>query len=298
MNWNCGTSSFLLARLLIKHFNIVSSRRISSVLLSTNLSTLSTPRSLTRDTAIVNLRGYDRLGIYFNNLINQIVQYEHTNMKKRHPVIQRYEHAFLLWKMFIQSLILEFMKENSCLLIEVELRRLHRRFDHLSARCLHEILHRSEHNEIEFHAIEHLIKFCHHCQLHGKSSGRFTFSIRNENIQFNYSIVMNILYMKWKSGDNKLVLHIMNEAIRFQADRWLKIFRQDTSEISWESHELTSIWNHQIWSRLTQTSNLWQKNLNSTQTTWRSLSKRFSLRHIIQLRWWSAITTRFVECMR
>ncbi len=82
--------------------------------------------------------------------------------------------------MLIQSLILEFIEKNSCLLIEIELRRLHRRFDHLSARRLHEILHRSEHNEIEFHAIEHLIKFCHHCQMHEKSSDRFIFSIRNE----------------------------------------------------------------------------------------------------------------------
>jgi hypothetical protein len=101
-------------------------------------------------------------------------------MKRRHLVIRRYGHAFLLWKMLIQSLILEFIEKNSCLLIEIELRRLHRRFDHLSARRLHEILHRSEHNEIEFHAIEHLIKFCHHCQMHEKSSDRFIFSIRNE----------------------------------------------------------------------------------------------------------------------
>jgi hypothetical protein len=97
--------------------------------------------------------------------------------------------------MLIQSLILEFIEENSCLLIEIELRRLHRRFDHSSARRLYEILERSEH-EIEFHAIEHLIKFCHHCQMHDKSFDRFIFSIRDEDIQFNYSIVIDILYMK------------------------------------------------------------------------------------------------------
>jgi hypothetical protein len=34
--------------------------------------------------------------------------------------------------------------------------------------------------------------------------------------------VINILYIKWKSADNKSVLHIMNEAIRFQTSRWLK----------------------------------------------------------------------------
>jgi hypothetical protein len=42
------------------------------------------------------LNDFDRLGIYFNNLINQIIQHEHTSMKKHHFVIRRYEHAFLL----------------------------------------------------------------------------------------------------------------------------------------------------------------------------------------------------------
>jgi hypothetical protein len=37
------------------------------------------------------LNDFDRLGIYFNNLINEIVQHE-----RRHSVIRRYEHAFLL----------------------------------------------------------------------------------------------------------------------------------------------------------------------------------------------------------
>ncbi len=97
--------------------------------------------------------------------------------------------------MLIQSLIVEFIDENSCLLIEIELRRLHRRFDHLSARRLYEILERFDH-EVKHRAIEHLIKFCHHCQLHDKSFGRFIFSIRDEDIQFNYSIVVDILYMK------------------------------------------------------------------------------------------------------
>jgi hypothetical protein len=120
--------------------------------------------------------------------------------------------------MLIQSLILEFIEENSCLLIEIELRRLHRRFEHFSARRLYEILERSDH-EIESRAIEHLTKFCHHCQIHEKSSDRFIFSIRNEDIQFNYSIVIDIFYMKHKSADNKPVLHIVNETIRFQTNR-------------------------------------------------------------------------------
>jgi hypothetical protein len=42
------------------------------------------------------LNDFDSLDIYFNNLINEIVQHE-----RRHFVIRRYEHAFFLWKMLI-----------------------------------------------------------------------------------------------------------------------------------------------------------------------------------------------------
>jgi hypothetical protein len=147
-----------------------------------------------------------------------------TDMKSvnRFSVIRRYEHAFLLWKIVNQSLIVEFFDENSCYLIEIELRRLHRRFGHFSARRLHQILDRFEH-DVEYQAIEHLIKFCHHCQMHEKSFGRFTFSIRDEEIQFNFNILMNILYIEIKIEDeNKSVLHLVNEVTRFQAGRWLK----------------------------------------------------------------------------
>ncbi len=34
--------------------------------------------------------------------------------------------------------------------------------------------------------------------------------------------MIDILYMKYKSADNKFVLYIMNETIRFQANKWLK----------------------------------------------------------------------------
>jgi hypothetical protein len=141
----------------------------------------------------------------------------------RFSIIRRYEHAFLLWKILNQSLIVESFDENSCYLIEIELRRLHRRFDHFSARRLHQILERARHDDVNHQFIEHLIKFCHHCQIHEKSFDRFSFIIRDENIQFNFNILMNILYIEIKIEDeNNSVLHSMNEVIRFQADRWLK----------------------------------------------------------------------------
>ncbi len=103
-------------------------------------------------------------------------------------------------------------------LIEIELRRLHRRFDHLSARRLYEILTRSDHDDVESRVIEHLNKYCHHCQMHEKSSERFSFSIRDD-LEFNFNILVNILYIETRSDENKPVLHLMNETTRFQADR-------------------------------------------------------------------------------
>jgi hypothetical protein len=179
------------------------------------------------------LNDLNRLKMYFNNLINEMIQkiledQNITNFQislriRRHSVIRRYDHAFLLWKIFTYSLIAEFIDENSCLLIEIELRRLHRRFDHSSTRRLYEILTRSDHDNIESRVIEHLNKYCHHCQLHEKSFERFSFSIRNSDSEFNFNILMNILYIEIKfENENKLVLHLMNEAIRFQVDRWLR----------------------------------------------------------------------------
>ncbi len=59
--------------------------------------------------------------------------------------------------------------------------------------------------------------------MHEKFSDRFSFIIRDENIQFNFNILVNILYIEVKTeNENKPVLHLVDEATRFQADRWLK----------------------------------------------------------------------------
>ncbi len=94
----------------------------------------------------------------------------HISIKnEHHSIIRRYDHAFLLWNISAQSLTVKFFDQNSCFLIEFELRRFHRQFDHFSIRRLQAILDRSDH-EINFQTIEYFIKYYHHFQIHEKSS--------------------------------------------------------------------------------------------------------------------------------
>jgi hypothetical protein len=149
------------------------------------------------------------------------IDYLHINMKnEHHSIIRRYDHAFLLWDISAQSLIMKSFDQNSCFLIEIELRRLHRRFDHFSTRRLQAILDRFDH-EINSRAIEYFIKYCHHCQIHKKFSNRFSFTLKND-LEFNFNVIVNILYLEIKSDVNKSILHVMNETIRFQVNIWLK----------------------------------------------------------------------------
>jgi hypothetical protein len=104
------------------------------------------------------------------------------------------------------------LNQNSDYLIDVKLRRLHRRFEHFLIRRLHQTLNRVNYN-VETRAIEHLVKYCHHCQKHEKLFERIRFTIKND-IDFNYNIIVDILYINFK-----LVLYIVDEFIRFQIDR-------------------------------------------------------------------------------
>jgi hypothetical protein len=139
---------------------------------------------------------------------------------EHHSMIRRYDHTFFLWNISAQSLIAKSFDSNSCYLIEIELRCFHWRFDYFSTRRLQTILDRFDH-EINFRAIEYFIKYCHHCQIQENFSSRFNFTLKDDH-EFNFNVIVNIFYLKIKFDVNKPILHIMNEIICFQANRWLK----------------------------------------------------------------------------
>ena len=156
------------------------------------------------------LANLDRLGAFFNNVTNMLVQSDRT-----YPIVRCYRHAFLLWCTSASSIAIESLTYNPCFLTEIELRRFHRCFGHSSVRRLQQVLERSGH-DVELLALEHLTKYCEHCQKHGKSLGRFSFTLKDD-IDFNFNIIVDILYI-----DGKPVLHIVDESTRFQAGHWLK----------------------------------------------------------------------------
>jgi hypothetical protein len=158
------------------------------------------------------LADMDSLQIYYNNLKNVVI----TRVGDV-PVVRRYGHPFLLWDSSLQSYLCDSFCENPCYLTDIELRQLHRRFGHPSVDKLQKLLFKAGHTDIERTALEQLAKYCHHCQKHSKGPGRFRFTLRDDEINFNYNIIVDIMYI---SGAP--LLHIVDEATRFCAGRWLQ----------------------------------------------------------------------------
>lgn len=155
------------------------------------------------------LADMDRLQVYYDNTKDVL-----TTRTGTIPVVRRFGHAFLMCHSSLYSYITESFVQNPCYLTEVELRRLHLRFGHPSVRRLQQLLDRAGH-EVNKEALEHLTKYCHSCQKHGKSPGRFRFTLQDD-VEFNYNIIVDVMYI-----DNRPVLHVVDEATRFQAGRWL-----------------------------------------------------------------------------
>jgi hypothetical protein len=149
------------------------------------------------------LADMDHLQVYYNNLKNMLI-----TPRSEVPVVRRFGHPFLLWNTSLYTYLTESFEQNPCYLTDVELKRLHRRFGHPSVERLVRILERLGH-DIDSKTLDHLIRYYHHCQKHGKSPGRFRFTLHN-NIDFNYSIVVDIMYI-----DGAPLLYIVDEGTRF-----------------------------------------------------------------------------------
>ena len=93
-------------------------------------------------------------------------------------------------------------------LIEAELCQVHTHFEPLSVNKLHKLLTETDY-DIEHKTIKIINKLCHYCQIKGKALQQFKFTLKKD-IDFNYKIMMNIMYL-----DKKPVLHVVNAFIAF-----------------------------------------------------------------------------------
>ena len=60
-----------------------------------------------------------------------------------------------------------------------------------------------------------IIKFCHYCQMKGKSPQHFKFTLKID-VDFNYEIIVDIIYL-----DGKPLLHAVDAATVFLAGQYL-----------------------------------------------------------------------------
>ncbi|EAW21010.1 GAG-pre-integrase domain-containing protein [Aspergillus fischeri NRRL 181] len=149
------------------------------------------------------LKDMNAMGVELRNKKNVLERGD-----KRVPIVRKWEHPWML---------LHNLEETAAWShhTETELRQLHRRFGHPSVRRLTRILQRAGH-EVNSQCIDYLTKFCHHCQMKGKSPGRFKFTLKDD-YEFNYSVIIDISYLEGKPA-----LQVIDTATLFGAARFLK----------------------------------------------------------------------------
>lgn len=97
---------------------------------------------------LLSLADADRLGAYFNNVLNVIVCKDKTTIL----VVRKWGHPF-----FNVS-----KEETVSFFTETELRRLHRRFGYPCIERLHKMLTSAGYN-VNISILEEIKKFCHMC---------------------------------------------------------------------------------------------------------------------------------------
>ena len=200
-------------------FGIGSTSSIGSILVTTPIGTAEFHIVEADIPFLLCLADMDRLKVYVNNLKDALF-----TLHGEVPVVRQFGHLFLLWDKFLHSFLQQSLQQNECFLTETEIRRLHKRFGHPSVQRLQRVLERAGH-DIDSDVLQHLTKFCKHCQKHGKSPGRFRFTLRDD-VEFNYSIFIDIMYI-----DGQPLLHIVDEGTRFQNGKWL---RNISTKHTWE----------------------------------------------------------------
>jgi hypothetical protein len=154
---------------------------------------------------LLGITDMDTKGIMLDNLQNKLISSKSNILVL---VVQRFGHPFLMWGPMITTY---------CHLTETELRTLHRQFGHLLVLRLVRLLERASHNDDSRNhrqLLERITKYCSKCQKHAGALLRFKFTLRDDNLDFNHSVYIDIMYI-----NGLPLLHVVDEATRFQAAR-------------------------------------------------------------------------------
>lgn len=186
---------------------------IGSVKLKTPIGAIRFHVLKTPTPFLLCLADMDRLGVYFDNTTDRLVNGE---TKVTVPIVRKWGHPWF------------FLNRNeaaSVFLTEIELRRLHRRFGHPATNRLYTLLTKAGYEDVDHSILKEIEKFCHSCQLNSQSPRRFKFTLKDD-CEFNYEIMVDVMYLS-----NRPVLHVVDIATAFQAGRFLpSISAKDTWE--------------------------------------------------------------------
>lgn len=160
---------------------------------------------------LLSLQDMDSIGIYFNNLSNLII---HPASGESTAVERRWGHAFLSWSPM-----------THCHFTEHELRTMHRRFGHPSVQKLANVIAQATGDNVNpdiMNKLNHIRRHCQFCQKFGGPPQRFKFTLRDMDLSFNHSIYCDVFTI-----NGTPVLHVVDEATRFQAARRLRSMSAD-----------------------------------------------------------------------
>lgn len=157
----------------------------------------------------------DRAKCIFDNLDN-VVRRKGSTFKV--PVVRQFGHPFMVWDVSLAAYLASgFAFINDGLSLS-DLKRLHRQYGHPAAHRLNRQLERSKH-DFDAKLIEKITQHCEQCQKHGGPPARWKFTIRDDELQFNHTVIVDIMYLNHPAEP---VLHLVDEATRYQAARFLK----------------------------------------------------------------------------
>lgn len=146
----------------------------------------------------------DRWGLYFNNISNHLV---HSPTGQFLSVMREGAHPFIMWNPLI-----------NCHYSTSELRQLHRRFGHPDTDRLLQLLQKADIDHVTEQTratLEKIVRSCKFCQIFAARPRRFKFTLRDD-AQFKSTIYVDLFWI-----DKKTVLHVVDEATRYQAARWV-----------------------------------------------------------------------------